>query len=233
MDQTDTISVILETLQTHPLFSACDANLLRQAANGCSLTVFPAGAELKSYDEKPFLCVIRHGSALVYTKEQSSDLLLRVLSDGDTFGVATLFGNTGASAVTKIMAVSDTEALCMNEETVRHLIISDGALALRYIDFLADRIRFLNKRISCIGAGSAEDKLCTWLLNHLPEDDESCTYLLPMSLSHLAETLGLGRASLYRALDELESHGVIERKGKTLHVPCRSALKTFGKTEHH
>ena len=229
----DKTEIARSLLAAHPLFSACSPELLDKAVEGSSLTVFPNGTEMKSYDEKPFLCILRRGSAHVYTKEQSSDLLLRVLSVGDTFGVATLFGNTGESAITKIIAATDTEALCMSEETVRYLITSDSSLALRYIDFLADRIRFLNKRISCIGAGSADDKLCTWLLNHLPEGREDVTMVLPMSLSRLAETLGLGRASLYRALDELEAHGVIEREGKALHVPCRSTLKTFGKTEHH
>lgn len=221
-----------EALSSHKLFSACSADLLDRAAEGCEIISFGAGAEVKSYDEKPFLCIILQGSALVYTKERASDLLLRILRAGDTFGVATLFGNTGESAITKILAAEATEALCMSEALVRELIVSDGALALRYIDFLADRIRFLNKRIACIGAGSAEDKLCTWLLNQLPTDREEHVYTLPMSLSQLADTLGLGRASLYRALDELEAHGMLHRQGKRLRVPCRSALMTFGRTEH-
>ncbi len=221
---------ILQTLRQHGLFSACSPALLEEAAAGCQLLSFDEGTELKRYDEKPFLCIITTGSAYVYTKERSSDLLIRMLKAGDTFGVATLFGNTGESAVTKILAAETTEAVCMSEENVRRLIQNDSALAMRYIDFLADRIRFLNKRIACLGAGSAEDKVCAWLLNQLPADSEDCVYTLPMSLSQLADILGLGRASLYRALDELEAHGVLHRKGKTLHIPCRSSLRTYGKT---
>ena len=233
MEKQESARLIREILAHHTLFSACAPSLLNTAAEACSLREFPLGAELKSYDDKPFLCIIHSGSAHVFTKDQSSDLLLRILRAGDTFGVATLFGNTGESAVTKIIAVEATQSVCMSEETVRQLMINDSALAMRYIDFLADRIRFLNKRIACIGAGSAEDKLCTWIYHQLPPTEEACTYVLPMSLSRLADTLGLGRASLYRALDELEAHGVIKRDGKTLHIPCRSALKAFGKTEHH
>lgn len=218
-------------MRHHPLFSACSETLLADAVEGSSLRTFPSGTELKGYGEMPFLCIIRRGSAHVYTQEQCSDLLLRILREGDTFGVATLFGNAGTSAITKIMAVSDTEALCMKAETVRHLITGDGNFALRYIDFLADRIRFLNKRIACIGAGSAEDKLCTWLLNQTPDIQGDITLTLPMSLSRLADTLGLGRASLYRALDELASRGLLIRQGKTLLIPSRASLKAFGKSE--
>ena len=222
-------SIILQTLSEHGLFSACDPSLLASAVSGCQLLSFSEGTELKRYDEKPFLCIIRTGSAYVYSKERTSDLLIRILKAGDTFGVATLFGNSGASAVTKIIAAEETQAVCMSEEIVRRLIQSDSDLAMRYIDFLADRIRFLNKRIACLGAGSAEDKVCAWLLNQLPANSEACTYTLPMSLSQLADILGLGRASLYRALDELESHGILQRKGKILHIPCRSALRTYGR----
>jgi len=221
-----------QILSRHRLFSACSDDLLDAAAATCELRDFSQGEELKSYTERPFLCIISTGSAHVYAKERSSDLLLRILREGDTFGVATLFGQTGESAITKIIAAEPTRALCMSEASVRSMILRDGDFAMRYIDFLADRIRFLNKRISCLGAGSAEDKLCTWLLNQLPEDRELHTYTLPMSLSQLADTLGLGRASLYRALDELEARGVITRQGKTLTVPCRAALKSFGKSEH-
>ena len=232
MFSTEPTNVIQNFLSTHVLFSACSEELLDWASQNCRLISFHPGDELKSYDEKPFLCMILTGSARVFAKDRSSDLLLRILHAGDTFGVATLFGHTGESAITKILAAEATDAICMSEDTVKELITNDSAFAMRYIDFLADRIRFLNKRISCIGAGSAEDKLCTWLLNHLP-DGEDVSMTLSMSLSRLAESLGLGRASLYRALDELETHGILERNGKKLHVPCRSALKTFGKTEHH
>lgn len=220
---------IQNALAVHPLFSACSPALLETAAQGCSLLTFSDGEELKSYDDTPFLCIILKGSALVYTKDRASDLLLRILRGGDTFGVATLFGRTGGSAVTKIIAAEATEALCMSEDTVRHLIMSDSALAMRYIDFLADRIRFLNQRIACLGAGSAEEKLCAWLDAQLSHDGGD-TYLLPMSMTRLADTLGVGRASLYRALDELEARGLIKREGKSLHVPCRAALRGYGKS---
>ncbi len=218
-------------LAAHPLFSACSATLMKEVVSASSLLTFPPGAELKGYDDKPFLCIIQKGAAHVYTKEHSSDLLLRILQKGDTFGVATLFGNTGESAVTRIIATAETHALCMSEDAVRYLITNDSNFALRYIDFLADRIRFLNKRIACVGAGSAEDKLCTWILNQTP-DQETAVFTLPMSLSRLADLLGLGRASLYRALDELEAKGLILRQGKQLSIPHRSALKSFVKAQH-
>lgn len=227
MNSTDTIRALLAS---HPLFKDCSEALIEQAVAGCRLSRFEAGEEMKSYDDHPILCIISKGSAQVYTKEHSTDLLLRILRKGDTFGVATLFGHTGNSTITKITAIEATEAVCMSEETVRILIMNDPALAMRYIDFLADRIRFLNRRISCLGAGSAERKLCAWLDSVIPEGSEDDTYTLSLPMNRLAEALGLGRASLYRAFDELAAASVVIREGKTLRIPSRDALRHYGES---
>lgn len=219
--------LIQNILSQHSLFSQCASEHLDQLMEGCTLRTYRPGEEMKSYDENPFLCVIQKGSALVYSKDGGSDLLLRILKAGDTFGVATLFGKNGETAVTKIIAEDPTEALCIREEAVRALIMADGEFAMRYIDFLADRIRFLNQRISCIGAGSAEDKLCAWLAHRIPSECSDYVLTVPMSYSQLADSLGLGRASLYRALDELETRGIIRREGKQIYMLAPSALRSL------
>ncbi len=206
------------------LFSRCTEEHLEKLLDGCILRVYNEGEELKSYDAKPFLCIIIKGSALVYSKDENNDLLLRILKDGDTFGVATLFGKSQDASVTKILAEAPTEALCIHEEAVRMLILKDGDFAMRYIDFLADRIRFLNQRIACIGAGSAEEKVCAWIDHQIPSECQTHMLTVSMSYTRIADTLGLSRASLYRAMDELESRGLIHREGKSIHVLDHSAL---------
>lgn len=39
-----------------------------------------------------------------------------------------------------------------------------------------------------------------------------------VSATALAQALGLGRASVYRAFDTLEAHGDITREGKTIRI---------------
>ncbi len=221
---------ILNSLRVHPLFSDCSESLLLYASKSCELLTFAPNDELKSYDDQPFLCILRKGSALVYAKELSSDLLLRILHAGDTFGVATLFGNTEEAAITKILAAEPCEAICMREATVRQMILSDSELAMRYIDFLTDRIRFLNDRITCLGANTAEEKICSWLMHQLPRDGRDIDFTLPMSYIRLADSLGLGRASLYRVLDDLEARGLLRRHGKELYIPCVASLSAYARS---
>jgi CRP-like cAMP-binding protein len=76
---------------------------------------------------------------------------------------------------------------------------------------LAGRVRFLNRKIQCFTAGSAERRLALWLLS---EEEEVIT--LPSSLTTLSDMLDIGRASLYRALDKLENSGLISREGRNI-----------------
>ena len=218
---------VQKILSSHFLFAPCADSLLETAAEGCRLSDFSGGDVIKNYDDTPFLCIIVKGEVLVHGKEGAADLLLRILRPGDTFGVASLLGQHSQDPVTRVTAATATQALCMSEDTLRALLLKDTALAMRYIDFLADRIRFLNRRISCLGAGSAEKRLCAWLDSVIPRGEEACDYILKLPMSKLADVLGLGRASLYRAFETLTAQGLLARDGKAIHVPHRGALRAF------
>ena len=100
---------------------------------------------------------------------------------------------------------------------MRALLTGTPAFALNYVAFLSDRIRFLNRRLACLGAGSAARRLAAWLDASIP--DGAAEYELPLSLSRLPDALGVSRASLYRALDELEAAG---------HIAVLSGTTGFG-----
>ena len=219
----DPVRVLSET----PLFGDCDKSLLASAAPGCRILSFAPGEPLQSYGEHPSLFVLIYGSAAVCTKDTAGELLLRILHSGDTFGVANLFA--AVPQVTRVVAEEPTVALCVDEATVRTLIGKDPGLAMRYIAFLSDRIRFLNKRIACLGAGSATARLAAWLDASIPDSapGQPVSYTIPMPMYRLADVLGLGRASLYRAMEELVASGHLIRDGHTVTVPDRAAFRAM------
>ena len=88
---------------------------------------------------------------------------------------------------------------------------SGGTAYICALSFLAGRVCFLNRKIQCFTAGSAERRLALWLLS---EEEEVIT--LPSSLTTLSDMLDIGRASLYRALDKLEGDGLIRRNGREI-----------------
>jgi len=100
----------------------------------------------------------------------------------------------------------------ISESAARTAVERGGAFAMNMIRFLTDRIVFLNKKITNLAGYSAVSRLRMYL----EEKSDGNTVLLHCSLSELAEYLGVGRASLYRALDSLKESGEIEHKGRKI-----------------
>lgn len=212
---------VYDILRSHDLFFGCRQDLLDMLSAAASLREYATGEALKGYDDRPFLCIVLEGEAVVHTKDEHSSLLLRVLHTGDTFGVANLFGHE--PTVTHVTAQKPTTALCVGEDAMRRAICMDGELAMRYISFLSDRIRFLNRRISTLSAGNTERRLAAWLDTVIPDACER--WELPLSMNRLADTLGIGRASLYRAFDNLTAGGHLRHEGKTVILTDREAMR--------
>ena len=148
--------------------------------------------------------------ALAAAREQT---VLAAFGPGNTFGAAALFG--GAGYVSRIRAVAGSEVLFLPETLLRQWLERCPQMAVNYIAFLSGRVRFLNGKIAILTQDSAQNRLYRWLLancdgeGRLPEK---------LSMTKLAATLSMGRTSLYRALEELETAGWIVRKGKRIEV---------------
>ena len=207
LEKKDTVATMSESF----LFSACPEKLLESVATECEERCFSSGEDIIS-DGDNCLYIIISGVASVYTRDDSHELLLRTLGAGDTVGVATLFGTE--PAVSRILAKEETCVLTVSDTAVKTILSNDSDTALRYISFLSDRIRFLNRRIALLSAGSAERRLAAWLETSSPDSAERMT--LPIPMNALASALGLGRASLYRAFDALSDAGYIRREDKDI-----------------
>lgn len=148
--------------------------------------------------------------AVAPTRERA---VLAAFGPGDTFGAAALFGGEGY--VSRIRAVTGCTVLLLPEALLRQWFARCPRMAVNYIAFLSDRVRFLNGKIAIFTQDSAQHRLYRWLrancdeAGHLPEK---------LSMTKLAATLSMGRTSLYRAMEELEEAKLIVRDGKRIEV---------------
>ena len=153
--------------------------------------------------------IIVKGKAII--KSGQNGVIIRKLSKCDVFGAASLFD--APTHLTSVICVTNCSVITINRHFVEKCIEYNHQIAINYINFLSKRISFLNSKINSYTAKSAENKLYSYLLQLPRESNEA---LLSVDLSTLAKMLGVGRATLYRAFDKLETSGLITKIDKKI-----------------
>ena len=197
-----------DRLSACKLFEAC----------GCTVRAFTAGDVIFSPEQgQSAIGWLLDGKAEISTPDQGKHTLLRFLSVGEPFGVASLFSSEPYVSV--IVAKKSCRVFFLTEIATRRLLETSSAFLYQYLEFLSSRIRFLNRKIGYLTAGSTERRLCLYLTSQ--KDD---LFTLSVSISDLSELLDVGRASLYRAFDKLEEDGLIKKDGRTIRLLNKEAL---------
>ena len=169
------------------------------------------------------LGVMLQGEAQVWRAgEDGRRVVMNRLPAGSVFGAAALFGECEAY-VTEISALRRCAVLFVSQQQASDWMRGHYAIAENYIRFLSGRIRFLNQKIAEFTDGQTEDRLVRYFLDHRSGDGR---VILPGSLTELAQTLNIGRSSLYRSLDALAASGAVRREGRRIFVDDPARLRT-------
>ncbi len=153
--------------------------------------------------------IVLAGKATIISGDDG--VIIKKLSEGDIYGVAILFDEPHYS--TKVISLGKTMVLTLNREFVQSCIEYNSKIALNYIEYLANKISFLNSKIGSYTAKTAENKLYSYLLQQPRVDNK---IVLKTDFSAIAKMIGIGRASLYRAFDKLENDGLIIKNNKEI-----------------
>lgn len=165
----------------------------------------PKGTELY---KNGYLGILSKGTAKVRRLSESGNTItVRNIPSGEVFGAASVFGNW-QEGFSSVIADSSCEVYYISEKTLRDIIAIIPTVALNYITYLSEKIRFLNRRLDTFSAESTEQKIYEYL-SFLTDGGSDVT--LNISLSELSRRLKIGRTSLYRGLSSLEESGLIER----------------------
>lgn len=161
-------------------------------------------------DRTDRLGVILRGSADVSRQSCDGMMHMSTLKRNDLFGAASLFGGD-MSYVTDIRCNEPVRALIVPEETMLSLLSENRTVLLNYLRYLNSRIRFLNRRLDAFSKNTVPARLMSFLTSEANGRSVSVR-----SYTKLSESLCVSRATLYRALDTLESDGKIRRENKTI-----------------
>lgn len=140
-------------------------------------------------------------------------LYMNSFNTGDCFGVAAIFGGT-EQYVSTIIAKTKTQILFIDEKHLKKMF-ENQKIVLNYIKFLSTKIRFLNNKLNLLSCENAESKVYNYLYSVC---DSEGFAVIPKSMTLLSKMLGLGRATLYRSLDNLEKNNMILRENNNIKV---------------
>ena len=200
-----------------------EKKLLSALENGSfSCLSYEAGEAICSpSDSERKMVIFLSGEAEIYTADEGRSMLLRTLAPGGIVGVANLFSDE--DFVSRVIATRRCETLEISPEGFGKILESDKRAMYNYLAFLSEKIRYLNRKIVTLTAGSAERRLAYFLDTSIPENAADLPEIT-VPMNSLCEMLNLGRASLYRAADKLNEEGFIERDGKTIKVINRKGM---------
>jgi CRP-like cAMP-binding protein len=201
--------------------------LLRNASESTVSTAL-CGGTVKSYkkgstiyepdDYRRELGLILNGEIEVTkTPRTGGKFVMKSLTQGEVFGAAAVF-NDSPKYVTRLTAMTDCRIIFFSQELLGSLMREDFKVAENYIAFLSGRIQFLNSKINGLLISDTDTAVRSWLSQSMEQEDGRYFVRLRVSISELAAMLHMGRASLYRAFDELEALGAISRRGKLIEI---------------
>ena len=139
-------------------------------------------------------------------------IVLNTLKTGDSFGILSLF--SAEPFPTHVLAKKRSSIMFLSKETILSLIEYSPQISMNVMRFLAGRVAFLNQKVATLGGGSVEEKCISYLKNQYRSHGAS----FAISISAVARKIGAGRASLYRALDSLESREILRREDTNIHI---------------
>ena len=222
-------NIKISELKTLFLFRNLSTEELEEIAKKISFSVGSFCKDELIYEPEHYrasLCFILKGACKVNKKRHDGTLVpLNTLNKGDSFGAINLFSNA-EDYPTYVYASKQTEVLFIDKEEAVRLISENSKISLNFIEFLTGRILFLNNKISTFSSGSTEQKLANYLIT-LQKEKGATEFEFNKKLT--AEALGIGRASLYRALEALESDKIIKVDNKKIYITDPPGLERITK----
>ena len=144
-------------------------------------------------------------------KGEGGFVVLNRLTEGSFFGLLSVFSDDDFP--TSIVASLNSKILILPRKDLLEIIEKYPKVSKKIIYFMADRINFLNKKISTFSGTRVDDRLFSYLLS---KSEKEGTKVFPLNCKKCSEAINAGRASVYRAIELLASEGVITFENKSI-----------------
>lgn len=147
------------------------------------------------------------------TRCDSNNVVLNVLAPYDSFGILSVFSND--KFPTDIFASTNSKIMFFTKDQIIEIVNNYSQISMNLIQFLANRVSFLNEKIATFSESTVEKKLALYILN---EVNKLNAFDFPLNVKKCSEEINVGRASVYRALSSLVDTGFISFNNKKIYI---------------
>ena len=178
-----------------------------------------------SLPENKYLGVVISGCCEVIREHiDSSHTVLNKLEPSDCFGILSVI--TSEKSDTQIYFSKNTLIACFDTEQIMSYVNNYSQFSINLINFLANRLIFLNNKIATFSGPKVENKLASYILQEYRHSKNKTIHL---NVKKCSEIINSGRASVYRAIDSLTEAGFISTIEKNIYVNDPEGLERITK----
>ena len=196
-----------------PIFKHLPPDELSALAGRAHMQTYERGQFIhRAGDPSDGLFILYRGRVKVYRlADTGKEQFLRVLDPGDFAGELALFSATDHDSYAEAMQTSE---VCMIHQADMHgLLLQYPDVSLHILAELSRRLSISEKQTAAITTASINVRLANYLADQAEQED-SCSFSLPMSRRHLASFLGTTPETVSRRLGEFEEAGWICQTGQ-------------------
>jgi CRP-like cAMP-binding protein len=211
---------IIEAMERCPLFSGmtnAEIDLLMEHVAQCRV-IYSKGQVVRSSGSPcMYADIIVKGELLARMAGKSNhEVEVCRLDSGHIISPAFIFADNHSMPVT-VIATEKTEILRLEPDELSRLIDQYPVIRTNYIKVLSNIITFLTNKIKILALFSAKEKVEQLISNEYRTQHTDIIHL-DKSRQELANSFGIQKNSLIRALNELVSEGAIKVKGREITI---------------
>lgn len=219
------ITELVPQILKHPIFKGIDeATISRHLTDEkvYTHTFEPSSVIIAPDNKNTPISIILSGTVEILCSNSDHKVLLKTSGVGTIFGIANLYADSQTFPST-VCAKTETKVVTFDKESFKAMLEAEPQILNNFLVFLSNKVIYLNKKIASYTAGNNEKKLAFFI----SENEIDGVVSKEVSISDIAVMLDMGRASLYRAFDKLESENIISRDGRKIYITDREKLKKY------
>ena len=206
------------------LFEGIDSETMSEIVTSFDFPVkdFLKGDVIFSPDsfQKEICFVVRGECRVEKSREDECAVFLNTLKPPASFGIMAAL-SSNSEYPTRIVASKSASVMFISGNDLIAIIKRYPEVSMNVIKFLTTRIAFLNTKVATFSEKSTVQKLAYYLLTKYRE----CGSKIRVTRTTLAAELGVGRASVYRDLDQLFKKKLIDINQKEIIITCPEGLE--------